>query len=267
MAGIVGVRFERAGRVGYYVAAEALAVGDRVAVETPESVRPGWVVIAPDQVVLDELPERPSGVARRVEPPAETGAGSEGDAGGRGGPGDEAVAPPAGHFGLAAALVGPRQAPPLPPELAASAGLVARLAAALSPRNRDYVERKLRLPALGEPVETAQGPGRVVAVNVLRERVTVALASGAEVVLGGPGLEPVPPDEAPPRGERRSQRGRRHKPRPPREENRAASPVDAADTAPARRQGPDGAEQGQAGPGAARASGAMAGDGDGAEQG
>ncbi|HEY7061113.1 MAG TPA: hypothetical protein VII06_06525 [Chloroflexota bacterium] len=218
MAGIIGVRFERAGRVSYFAAVEPLAVGDRVVLAVPGGVRYGWVVIAPDQVVLDELPERPTIVARRVERPAEAGAGGEANA---------------GHFGLAAALISPAQAPPLSPELEATAGLVARLAAALSPRNRDYVEQKLRLPALGEQVETAQGPGRVVAVNVLRERVTVALESGGEVVLGGPGLEPVPPEEAPPRGERRGRRGRRRE--RPTSAERGSGPAAG---------GGDGAEQG-----------------------
>jgi hypothetical protein len=202
MADIVGVRFERAGCVRYYAASEALAVGDWVAVETAEGSRQGWVVIAPEQVVLDELPERPTVVARRVERPAEPVAAGE--------VGGAAV----GCVGLAPALVGPAHARPLPPELDEAAGLVARLAASLSPRNRDYVERKLRLPALGQAVETAQGPGRVVAVQVLRERVTVALASGGEVVLGGPGLEPVAADAEPARGERRGRRGRRREPRP-----------------------------------------------------
>ena len=196
MAGVVGVRFERAGRVHYYVGANTLAVGDWVAVGTPDGAREGWVVIAPDQVVLDELPEPPTIVARRVERPPEAFAG------------DATGAQAAGHFGLAAALIGPAHAPPLPPELNSAAGLVARLAASLSPRNREYIERKLRLPALGQTVETAQGPGRVVAVQVLRERVTVALASGGEIILGGPRLEPVPADEEPPRGEQRGRRGR-----------------------------------------------------------
>src|SRR5438874_10962899 len=103
MAGIVGVRFERAGRVHYYAAAGALAVGDWVAVEAPDGARQGWVVIAPDQVVLDELPERPAVVARRVaRPEAEAGGATAG--------------PAVGHYGLAAALIGPAHAPPLPPD-------------------------------------------------------------------------------------------------------------------------------------------------------
>ncbi len=196
MAGIVGVRFEPAGRVYYFAAAEALAVGDQVVLAVPGAARWGWVVIAPDQVVLDELPERPSVVVRRAERPADAPPGG-------------AAGEAAGGSGLAAALVGAAHAPPLPPDLDARAGLVARLAARLSPRNREYVERKLCLPALGQPVQTGQGPGRVVAVQVLRERVTVALDSGGEVVLGGPGLEPVPAEEAAPRGERRGRRSGR----------------------------------------------------------
>jgi hypothetical protein len=197
MTGIVGVRFERAGRVHFYAAADTLAVGDWVAIETAEGTRTGWVVIAPHQVVLDELPERPTAVARRgARPPSAVG--------------NETGKQAAGRFGLAAGLIGPAHAPSLPPDLDAAAGLVARLAAGLGPRNRDYLARKLRLPTLGQVVETPHGPGRVVAVQVLRERVTVALAGGGEIVLGGPGLEPVPAEEEEPaRGERRSRRGRR----------------------------------------------------------
>jgi hypothetical protein len=231
MTGIVGVRFERAGRLGYYAAAEALAVGDWVAVDEPTGPRQGWVVIAPDQVVLDELPARPTIVARRVEHP--TGAAS-GGATAASLASDEGTAQAVGRFGLAAALVGPAQVPLLPPDLDAAAGLVARLAASLSPRNRDYVERKLRLPALGQRVETAAGPGQVVVVQVLRERVTVALESGGEIVLGGTGLEPVPADELPPpRGERPGRRGRR-RPRA------VPSPARDAASGPALRPPPEG---------------------------
>jgi hypothetical protein len=225
MAGIVGVRFERAGRVGYYAAAEALAVGDRVAVETPEGPRQGWVVIAPDQVVLDELLERPSVVARRVErSPEADWAGDPAWASS-----DAATEPAVGRYGLAPWLIGPAQAPPLPPELDAAAGLVARLAASLSPRNREYVERKLRLPALGARIETAQGPGWVVAVQVVRERVTVALDAGGEIVLGGPGLEPVPADELEPRGERGGRRKRRRERKPAPAGGAGATPEGARD--------------------------------------
>ncbi len=214
MAGMVGVRFERAGRVHYYAAAEALTVGDRVAVETAEGVRQGWVVIAPDQVVLDELPERPTAVARRLAGPTAAAVDDQAAVRARAtAEGSTLGASAAGRFGLAAALVGPPHTPLLPPELEARAGLVARLAASLGPRNHDYLERKLRLPALGQAVATARGPGRVVAVQVLWERVTVTLATGGEVVLHGPGLEPVPPEEEPSGAARRGRRRERDRPR------------------------------------------------------
>ena len=178
-ARVTGVRFERADPVTYCVTDEALAVGDAVVVEGPEGVRRGWVVIAPDQVVVDELPERPSLVARRDPSPAVPREGSE--------------AGPVGRFGLAAGLVAGADPNALPPELAERAGIAARLAAGLSARNREYLERKLRLPALGERVDTPLGPGRVVEVKVLRELVSVELESGTTVELLGPRLE-VPPE-------------------------------------------------------------------------
>jgi hypothetical protein len=101
----------------------------------------------------------------------------------------------------------------LPAELLGRAGVAARLATGLSTRNREYLERKLRLPALGERVDTPLGPGRVIEVKVLRELVTVELESGTTVELLGPRLE-VPPEgttgghlDRP--GERRPERGKR----------------------------------------------------------
>jgi hypothetical protein len=75
------------------------------------------------------------------------------------------------------------------------------------------LDRKLRLPALGDRVETPLGPGRVVEVKVVRELVTVELDGGQTVELLGPGLA-IPPEgtsgghlDRP--GERRPRRGRR----------------------------------------------------------
>jgi hypothetical protein len=199
MSRLTGVRFGRTGRVTYCVTDEDLAVGDAVVVETPEGAARGWVVIAPDQVVIDEVPARPTLVARRALSPVL----SEG----------ERASEDMGRFGLAAALVAGADPAALPPELLGRAGVAARLAAGLSARNREYLERKLRLPALGERVETPLGPGHVVEVKVLRELVTVELDGGQTVELLGPGLE-IPPEgtsgghlDRP--GERRPRRGRR----------------------------------------------------------
>lgn len=177
MARVTGVRLDSTGPVYYCLTADALAAGDAVEVETPTGRAQGRVVIAPEQVVLDDLPERPTAIARRL-PPAP--------------PAPAPTRVRAGRFGLAAALVAGVDPAALPPELVARAGVAARLAAGLSARNRAYLEKKLRLPALGAWVETPRGPGRVVEVKVLRELVTVALASGETVELFGPRLEEPP---------------------------------------------------------------------------
>src|SRR5215207_7891331 len=100
MARVTGVRFDRAGRVTYCVADEALAVGDAVLVETPDGAKRGWVIIAPDQMVIDELPAPPTLVARRDPSPALPHEGSELGS--------------VGRFGLAAALVAGAEPDALP---------------------------------------------------------------------------------------------------------------------------------------------------------
>jgi cell fate regulator YaaT (PSP1 superfamily) len=68
MTTIAGVRFRAAGRVYYYTADTALAVGDRVVAETERGLDLGWVVIAPDQVLASELPEPPPAIVRLAQP-------------------------------------------------------------------------------------------------------------------------------------------------------------------------------------------------------
>jgi cell fate regulator YaaT (PSP1 superfamily) len=169
MGRIVGVRFETAAesespphRVHFYVAAEPLAVGARVLVETPQGQRVGRVVIAPDQLVESELaapPPPPPGAAAPTDAPAR--------------------ARPAGL----PLLLPPSLAPPdhLP-------GVASRLLYALSAANRQYLERKHRLPSLGQPVVTPQGPGQVVQVKVRRGSAVVRLADGTLVELPGEAL-------------------------------------------------------------------------------
>lgn len=65
---IAGVRFRTAGRVHYYTTDTALAVGDRVVAETERGLDLGWVVIAPDQVLVNELPEPPPPIVRLAQP-------------------------------------------------------------------------------------------------------------------------------------------------------------------------------------------------------
>ena len=68
MTEIVGIRFKRAGRVYYFdPAGIELAVGDWVAVETARGLEAGWVVIAPKQVLANELTEPLKPVLRKAE--------------------------------------------------------------------------------------------------------------------------------------------------------------------------------------------------------
>jgi cell fate regulator YaaT (PSP1 superfamily) len=69
MAQIVGVRFKRAGKVYYFDAAGLeLEVNDNVVVQTARGLELGWVVIAPRQVLADELTEPLKPVLRKAEP-------------------------------------------------------------------------------------------------------------------------------------------------------------------------------------------------------
>lgn len=60
-------------------------------------------------------------------------------------------------------------------------GLCGRLLCCLSYENEHYCDCKQRMPKLGEEVDTPKGSGFVVAINVLKESVTVELQSGATI--------------------------------------------------------------------------------------
>lgn len=60
-------------------------------------------------------------------------------------------------------------------------GVCGRLLCCLSYEHEQYLEIKSELPARGDWVQTPQGPGDVVMVNVVRETVTVQLTDGATV--------------------------------------------------------------------------------------
>jgi len=63
-------------------------------------------------------------------------------------------------------------------------GVCGRLLCCLSYENEQYKQTKAVLPRLGQTIDTPQGPGTVVALQVLKELVTVRLAAdGVEVVL------------------------------------------------------------------------------------
>jgi len=56
-------------------------------------------------------------------------------------------------------------------------GVCGRLLCCLSYENEQYKQMKAVLPRLGQTIETPQGPGLVVSLQVLKELVTVRLAS------------------------------------------------------------------------------------------
>ena len=60
-------------------------------------------------------------------------------------------------------------------------GVCGRLLCCLSYEHEQYLEIKSELPARGDWVQTPQGPGDVIMVNVVRETVTVQLTDGATV--------------------------------------------------------------------------------------
>lgn len=69
MADIVGIRFKRAGKVYYFdPAGIELEVKDQVVVKTSRGLEMGWVVIAPTQVLANEVNEPLKPVMRRAEP-------------------------------------------------------------------------------------------------------------------------------------------------------------------------------------------------------
>jgi cell fate regulator YaaT (PSP1 superfamily) len=69
MAEIVGIRFKKAGRVYYFDPADIeLEVGDHVVVETSRGLELGHVVIAPKQVLANEVTTLLKPVVRKAEP-------------------------------------------------------------------------------------------------------------------------------------------------------------------------------------------------------
>ena len=69
MASIVGIRFKRAGRVYYFDPSEIdMKVNDYVVVKTSRGLELGQVVIAPEQVLDNELDEPLKPVVRLAEP-------------------------------------------------------------------------------------------------------------------------------------------------------------------------------------------------------
>lgn len=90
-------------------------------------------------------------------------------------------------------------------------GMCGRLLCCLSYENQQYCEAKQRLPHLGDTVQTPDGCGRVVAINIVKDSTTVELPSGSTVELAVSEVkrEAQPEDEARPSKKRRSRKGKR----------------------------------------------------------
>lgn len=69
MAGVVGVRFQRAGKVRYFNPGRLiLRVNDYVVLEGPQGPQVGWVVIAPDQILFSKVKGPLPAILRKAEP-------------------------------------------------------------------------------------------------------------------------------------------------------------------------------------------------------
>jgi cell fate regulator YaaT (PSP1 superfamily) len=82
-------------------------------------------------------------------------------------------------FGVVSIKMAKEQGLPLNPTKIS--GVCGRLMCCLAYENDDYIEAKQEMPAYGEIVGTASGPGRVVGLNVPNAAVTVQLESGATI--------------------------------------------------------------------------------------
>lgn len=84
-------------------------------------------------------------------------------------------------FGVISIKMAKEQGLPLNPTKIS--GVCGRLLCCLSYENENYVQAKQAMPQVGAFLETASGPGKVVAVNVPRNTVDVMLESGAIIQL------------------------------------------------------------------------------------
>lgn len=82
-------------------------------------------------------------------------------------------------FGVVSIKMAKEQGLPLNPSKIS--GVCGRLMCCLAYENDEYIEAKQQMPAYGEIVGTASGPGRVVGLNVPKEAVDVMLESGATI--------------------------------------------------------------------------------------
>jgi cell fate regulator YaaT (PSP1 superfamily) len=86
-------------------------------------------------------------------------------------------------------------------------GVCGRLLCCLAYEREYYTETKSRMPKRGDVIETPQGRGRVVQVNVIKETVRVELEGNVTVEVSHE--EVVPPTRRPPKAPTRRRRRRR----------------------------------------------------------
>lgn len=218
---VVGVRSGGSGRICYVsVGAEAFAVGEWVAVETAAGYEVGHIVVAPGQVARNSLGDLPAHGLRRA--PAEDieridalarGSTEAVRTGERQARDETRLVGSGGHRhtpdgasrqravpGMAEDAAIPRH-PPLEPDALAS--LRDRVRCCPSTENVHYKLNKARRPRLGEPVQSPDGPGLVVAIQPSRDRMTVRLdGDGSEraftsTEIGASGTKPTEQDVPP----------------------------------------------------------------------
>ncbi len=114
-------------------------------------------------------------------------------------------------------------------------GVCGRLLCCLSYENEQYKQMKALMPRLGQPVDTQAGPGVVVAMQLMRELITVRLdGDGSELVLtpaeigvAGDFPPPAPRPEQPRRPERAERPERPAMAKTPAPASAAAAPAPA----------------------------------------
>ncbi|MDY7042241.1 MAG: stage 0 sporulation family protein, partial [Chloroflexota bacterium] len=88
-------------------------------------------------------------------------------------------------------------------------GQCGRLLCCLSYENETYVEIKKKLPRVGENIQTPQGPGKVISVNVIKETLDVVLEESEIVIeVSARELQSSPNSSVPPPRSRRKRRRR-----------------------------------------------------------
>lgn len=88
-------------------------------------------------------------------------------------------------------------------------GQCGRLLCCLSYENETYVEIKKKLPRVGENIQTPQGPGKVISVNVIKETLDVVLEESEIVIeVSARELQSSPNSSVPPPQSRRKRRRR-----------------------------------------------------------